>query len=119
MKDQEEKELNGEVTPNAEESPVKPGSEANGEERAGSSEPTAEGQDGVPPSSVTDGGPDGEVTTKEPHPCEIAQGALGQVKAKVEVCKDESIGKSFSCDGLLNAHYVFAAVGRSHQAVFH
>ncbi len=102
MKEQEERELNGEVTLNAEESPVKPGQEANGEERAGRSDATAEEQDDVPPSSLTDGGLDREVTNensaqaKESQPCDTAQGALGQVKAKVEVCKDESIGKGFS-----------------------
>uniref|UniRef100_A0A665X2B3 Microprocessor complex subunit DGCR8 n=1 Tax=Echeneis naucrates TaxID=173247 RepID=A0A665X2B3_ECHNA len=70
MKEQEERELNGEVTPNADESPLKPTQETNGEESgtAGSS-----------------------VQGKECQPCDTAQGALGQVKAKVEVCKDESI----------------------------
>uniref|UniRef100_A0A7N6APN3 Microprocessor complex subunit DGCR8 n=1 Tax=Anabas testudineus TaxID=64144 RepID=A0A7N6APN3_ANATE len=67
MKEQEERELNGEVTPNAEGSPVKPAEETTGEERAGN------------------------LQAKESQPCDTAQGALGQVKAKVEVCKDESI----------------------------
>lgn len=102
MKEQEEKELNGEVTLNAQESQVKPDEEANGEEKAGKSEATAEEQDGVPPSGLTDGGPDGEGTTnniqraKEFQHFDTAQGALGQVRAKVEVCKDESIGKNCS-----------------------
>ncbi|XP_070689240.1 microprocessor complex subunit DGCR8 [Pempheris klunzingeri] len=97
MKEQEEKELNGEVTTNAHLSPAKPGEEPNGEERAGTSKVTAEEQDGMPPSSLADGVPDGEGTsnnilqTKEPQPFDTAQGALGQVKAKVEVCKDESM----------------------------
>ncbi|KAG7241363.1 hypothetical protein INR49_025563 [Caranx melampygus] len=97
MKEQEERELNGDATPNAEESPVKPRQEANGEERAGKSDSAAEDHDGTSPSGLTDGGPDGEGTTdnsqqaKESQPCDTAQGALGQVKAKVEVCKDESI----------------------------
>lgn len=100
MKDQEERELNGEVTLNAEES-LKPSVEANGEDGVSNSEATAEEQDGIPTSSLTDSGPDKEGTTinslqgKEPQPCDTAQGALGQVKAKVEVCKDESIGKGF------------------------
>ncbi len=96
MKDQEEKELNGEVTPNAEEFPVKA---TNGEEGAGKSVATAEEQDGVAPPNLTDGDPDGEGNSlqgKESQPCDTAQGALGQVKAKVEVCKDESIGKGLS-----------------------
>lgn len=100
MKDLEEKELNGEATPNDVESPVKPADEVNGEQSAGKSDATAEEQDGVPPSSMTDGDPDVEATTNNSLQvkalCDIAHGALGQVKAKVEVCKDESIGKGFS-----------------------
>lgn len=102
MKEQEERELNGEVTPTAEGSPVKPGEETSGEERAGKSDASAEEHDSVPPSILTEGGPDGDGTTdnslqgKESQPCDTAQGALGQVKAKVEVCKDESIGRNFS-----------------------
>lgn len=97
MKDQEERELNGEVTLNAEEVPVKPCEEANSKEEAEKSDEMAEEPDSVPPSSVTDGSPDEEASTatslpgKESQPCDTAQGALGQVKAKVEVCKDESI----------------------------
>ncbi|XP_026177015.1 microprocessor complex subunit DGCR8 [Mastacembelus armatus] len=92
MKEQEERELNGEVTPNTEGSPTKSGEEANSEERAGKSDAAAGEHD-----DVTHGGPDGEGTTdnsqqvKESQLCDTAQGALGQVKAKVEVCKDESI----------------------------
>ena len=37
-----------------------------------------------------DAGPPDE---KDPLGAEAAPGALGQVKAKVEVCKDESVGK--------------------------
>ncbi|XP_037633098.1 microprocessor complex subunit DGCR8 [Sebastes umbrosus] len=98
MKDHEERELNGEVTPNVVKSPVKPSDEANGEEMAGKSDATAEEQDGVCPAGMTDGAPDAEVVIinnvpgKAPtHFFNVAQGALGQVKAKVEVCKDESI----------------------------
>ncbi|CAI5651115.1 unnamed protein product [Oreochromis niloticus] len=97
MKEQEERELNGEVVPDAEESVVKPAEEANGGEQAGTSDATAEDQDAMPPSSLLGEGQDGEGTTdnsiqnKVSLPCDSAQGALGQVKAKVEVCKDESI----------------------------
>lgn len=103
MKETEERELNGEVALNAHESPVKPSEEVNGEEGAGKLGATAEEQDQVPPPSLTDGGPDEKGTANnslpgtEPHSFDTAQGALGQVKAKVEVCKDESIGKSVSC----------------------
>lgn len=96
MKDQEERELNGEVAPNAEELPVKPGEQANGD--TGASKLGGAAGEGVSPPGGTDG-PDGEgaanssLLVKEPQPCDSAQGALGQVKAKVEVCKDESIGK--------------------------
>lgn len=99
MKEQEERELNGEVTTIAEEFPVKPSEEANGEEGAGKSGTTAEEQGNVAPSALTDGDPDGEgnnLQGKESQPCDTAQGALGQVKAKVEVCKDESIGEGMS-----------------------
>uniref|UniRef100_A0A668UDV7 Microprocessor complex subunit DGCR8 n=1 Tax=Oreochromis aureus TaxID=47969 RepID=A0A668UDV7_OREAU len=80
MKEQEERELNGEVVPDAEESVVKPAEEANGGEQAGTSDAT----DG-------EGTTDNSIQNKESLPCDSAQGALGQVKAKVEVCKDESI----------------------------
>ncbi|KAJ8263437.1 hypothetical protein COCON_G00158940 [Conger conger] len=98
MKDQEEREHNGEVTPVSEKSPAKPAEsmEVNGageepdstapEEPPGG--PSGEGED--PADGV--GGPREE--TAPPvvtHACETAQGALGQVKAKVEVCKDESV----------------------------
>lgn len=96
MKDQEERELNGEVAPSAEELPVKPGEQANGD--TGASKLGGAAGEGVSPPGLTDG-PDGEgaanssLLAKESQPCDSAQGALGQVKAKVEVCKDESIGK--------------------------
>lgn len=99
MKEQEEKEVNGEATPSTDESPVKPRQEANGEDGEGKPDAAAEDPDGVSPSALTDAGPDGEGAAdngrqaKESQPCDTAQGALGQVKAKVEVCKDESIGK--------------------------
>lgn len=99
-----ERELNGVVTPNAggsPDNPVNPGEETSGEGRAGKSDGSAEEHIDAPPSTVTEGD-NGEGTTnnslqcKESLPCDIAQGALGQVKAKVEVCKDESIGKGFT-----------------------
>lgn len=115
MKEQEERELNGDVPLNAEEFPVKASVEANGDEGADKSGAAA--GDDIPPSSQT--GPDGEDTAndslqaKEAQPCDTAQGALGQVKAKVEVCKDESIGKGVSCyftsdRRLKNRFFVFA-----------
>ncbi|KAL6114657.1 dgcr8 [Pungitius sinensis] len=109
MKDNEERELNGEVTPMSEEAPVKPSYEANGEEMVDKSDATGEEVDCFPPPVVADTVPNGEgdeeeeeeddaaatakrnQKLKDAHLCEIAHGALGQVKAKVEVCKDESI----------------------------
>lgn len=111
MKDQEERELNGEVTL-SEVSPVKqPGEGANDGEGAGRSDASGMEQDAIQPSSTTDGDPDGEGTTdnslqtKESQSFDTAQGALGQVKAKVEVCKDESIGKNFWSDRLMKSHF--------------
>ncbi|KAM9392201.1 microprocessor complex subunit DGCR8 isoform 2-T2 [Pholidichthys leucotaenia] len=82
MKQQEVRELNGETVPQAEVSPD------SGGEQGRKTDTTAEEQD-------ASAGQDEEGTTdeqsKESQPCDSAQGALGQVKAKVEVCKDESI----------------------------
>nr|XP_057928026.1 microprocessor complex subunit DGCR8 [Doryrhamphus excisus] len=97
MKEQEEKELNGEVALQAEESPVKPSEESNGGELAERSDDITGVQDAIPASCPADGGSGGDVTTnhtqsgKEAQPCDTAKGALGQVRAKVEVCKDESV----------------------------
>ncbi|KAM4616331.1 microprocessor complex subunit DGCR8 [Polymixia lowei] len=97
MKEQEERELNGEVTPNAEVSPVKVGEEADSAERTEEPDSTAQEQEDGPAPGQAEGGPDAEATSdprvqsKGTHACDTAQGALGQVKAKVEVCKDESI----------------------------
>ncbi|XP_061528961.1 microprocessor complex subunit DGCR8 [Phycodurus eques] len=97
MKEHDEKELNGNVDPQAEESPVKPRVEANGDDHVANSENTAEVHDNLPASSPANGDLEGEGITnhsqpiKEAQACDIAQGALGQVRAKVEVCKDESI----------------------------
>ncbi|XP_053725604.1 microprocessor complex subunit DGCR8 [Synchiropus splendidus] len=92
MKEQEEKEMNGEVT--STESPVKPSEESNGE--AESSDAAVQEQEAAPTSSNADEGSDvvdaaGVTKPKNTPAFETAQGALGQVKAKVEVCKDESI----------------------------
>lgn len=87
------------VTPVAEESPVKPCEEANGEEGADKPGSATQQQGGDPPSNVAEGGPEKDVVPvpslhpKGPLHWETAQGALGHVKAKVEVCKDESVGK--------------------------
>lgn len=107
MKDHEEREQNGEVTPNAEVSPVKPGEEADSVERP--DEPDSTAQEDPTTVGLGEGEVEAEIETglvtegtikgcpvlhgKMPHSCEMAQGALGQVRAKVEVCKDESIGK--------------------------
>lgn len=98
MKDQEEKELNGEVALNAEEGPVKSDEQANGDMEA--SRLGASTGEGVSPSGPTNDGPNGESAAnnslqgkESTQSFDTAQGALGQVKAKVEVCKDESIGK--------------------------
>uniref|UniRef100_A0A3B4BCL8 Microprocessor complex subunit DGCR8 n=1 Tax=Periophthalmus magnuspinnatus TaxID=409849 RepID=A0A3B4BCL8_9GOBI len=95
MKEQEEKELNGEMTQNAEESPVK-SSRLNNEAVMSSTEPLcpAHDADNIPSSSQPDsfdGEAEANSQSKDPQACDSAQGALGQVKAKVEVCKDESI----------------------------
>lgn len=97
MKDHEERELNGEVALNTEEVQDKTDEQTNGDVEA--SRLGATTGEGVSPSGPTDDGPNGESAAnnslqgKESQPCDTAQGALGQVKAKVEVCKDESIGK--------------------------
>ncbi|XP_036383906.1 microprocessor complex subunit DGCR8 [Megalops cyprinoides] len=95
MKEQEEREQNGEVTPNPETSPVKPGEGVELIERADEPDSTAPEESAV--GGLGDPG-EGPGVAPEPHPdkeepqaCETAQGALGQVKAKVEVCKDESV----------------------------
>lgn len=108
MKTQEEKELNGEVTPNAEVSPTKAADEATDAAAVAADniddavevmeEPDSTAQeDGAPEELEKEGVQAKDVLgafprTKEFPAFEGAQGALGQVKAKVEVCKDESIG---------------------------
>lgn len=86
MKAHEEREQNGEVTPNV--SPLKDGEETEPQETT--EEPDSTAPEGVGHESnpdTTDNRPDG----KDVQASETAQGALGQVKAKVEVCKDESV----------------------------
>ncbi|KAF5910485.1 hypothetical protein HPG69_006130 [Diceros bicornis minor] len=78
MKDNEEREQNSELAPSGEVSPVKPLSRS-AELEFPLEEPNSMGADSGPPDE------------KDPLGAEAAPGALGQVKAKVEVCKDESV----------------------------
>uniref|UniRef100_A0A8C7UXB5 Microprocessor complex subunit DGCR8 n=1 Tax=Oncorhynchus mykiss TaxID=8022 RepID=A0A8C7UXB5_ONCMY len=87
MKDHEERQQNGEVTPNAEVSPVKPGEEADSLERPDEPDSTAQED----PTTVTGLVIEGTIERCPVPHGKMAQGALGQVRAKVEVCKDESI----------------------------
>uniref|UniRef100_A0A8C2IM76 DGCR8 microprocessor complex subunit n=1 Tax=Cyprinus carpio TaxID=7962 RepID=A0A8C2IM76_CYPCA len=95
MKDQEEREQNGEVTPTAEVSPVKSGDEGVTLERAdepdstATEEPTGRATSEDPELDLME--PGGSSEGKDSQANDTAQGALGQVKAKVEVCKDESV----------------------------
>lgn len=92
MKEQEEREQNGEVTPNV--SPVKDGEE--GEAQEITEEPDSTAPEGACDESNLDT-MDNQPEGKDSQGGEMAQGALGQVKAKVEVCKDESVGKTLKC----------------------
>ncbi|NXE36541.1 DGCR8 protein, partial [Ptilorrhoa leucosticta] len=78
MKENEEREQNNDITPNGEVSPVK--------HLDKSSELDCQTEE--PDSTAADSGP---LDDKDPSVGDAAQGALGQVKAKVEVCKDESV----------------------------
>ncbi|NXK85839.1 DGCR8 protein, partial [Formicarius rufipectus] len=78
MKENEEREQNNDITPNGEVSPVK--------HLDKSSELDCQTEE--PDSTAADSGP---LDDKDPAGGDAAQGALGQVKAKVEVCKDESV----------------------------
>ncbi|EPY90153.1 microprocessor complex subunit DGCR8-like isoform 2 [Camelus ferus] len=78
MKDNEEREQSSELASGGEVSPAKPPS------RSAELEPPPE----EPDSLGADSGPPDE---KDALGAEAAPGALGQVKAKVEVCKDESV----------------------------
>lgn len=79
MKENEEREQNNDITPNGEVSPIK--------HLDKSSELDCQTEE--PDSTAADSGP---LDDKDPSGGDAAQGALGQVKAKVEVCKDESVG---------------------------
>lgn len=80
MKENEEREQNNDITPNGEVSPIKPIDKSL----------ELDCQTEEPDSTAADSG-----TVDERDSCggDAAQGALGQVKAKVEVCKDESVGE--------------------------
>ncbi|XP_037679491.1 microprocessor complex subunit DGCR8 isoform X2 [Choloepus didactylus] len=78
MKDNEEREQSSGLVPSGEGSPVKPLSRS-AELDFPLEEPDPTGADAGPPDE------------KDPLGAEAAPGALGQVKAKVEVCKDESV----------------------------
>uniref|UniRef100_W5LDN4 Microprocessor complex subunit DGCR8 n=1 Tax=Astyanax mexicanus TaxID=7994 RepID=W5LDN4_ASTMX len=89
MKEQEEREQNGEVTPNTV-SPLKAG-DPESEALENAKEPDSTAQEEVSTSGQhEEPGPD-TTGPAEAQGSETAQGALGQVKAKVEVCKDESV----------------------------
>ncbi|KAJ8380209.1 hypothetical protein SKAU_G00009870 [Synaphobranchus kaupii] len=92
MKDQEEREQNGEVTPNPETSPLKPveGMEVNeGADEPDSTAPEESAPKG-PPEEPGSARAEPAVVAVCPH-FDMAHSALGQVRAKVEVCKDESV----------------------------
>uniref|UniRef100_A0A8D0H755 DGCR8 microprocessor complex subunit n=1 Tax=Sphenodon punctatus TaxID=8508 RepID=A0A8D0H755_SPHPU len=78
MKENEEREQNNDITPNGEVSPIKHIDK--------SSELDCQTEE--PDSTAADSGP---LDEREPVMGDAPQGALGQVKAKVEVCKDESV----------------------------
>uniref|UniRef100_A0A8C3YGE7 DGCR8 microprocessor complex subunit n=1 Tax=Catagonus wagneri TaxID=51154 RepID=A0A8C3YGE7_9CETA len=78
MKDSEEREQNRELAPGGEVSPAKPPGRS-AELELPLEEPDSLGADSGPPDE------------KDTLGAETAPGALGQVKAKVEVCKDESV----------------------------
>uniref|UniRef100_A0A2I3LRS1 DGCR8 microprocessor complex subunit n=1 Tax=Papio anubis TaxID=9555 RepID=A0A2I3LRS1_PAPAN len=78
MKDNEEREQSSDLIPSGDVSPVKPLSRS-AELEFPLDEPDSMGADPGPPDE------------KDPLGAEAAPGALGQVKAKVEVCKDESV----------------------------
>ncbi|XP_062399064.1 microprocessor complex subunit DGCR8 [Sardina pilchardus] len=95
MKEHEEREQNGEVIANSRSTPLKPVEEGDLLERADEPDSTAP-EESTANAAEDPTQPSGEATeaqpdVKEPVVHEMAQGALGQVRAKVEVCKDESI----------------------------
>ncbi|XP_020665557.2 microprocessor complex subunit DGCR8 [Pogona vitticeps] len=78
MKENEEREQNNDITPNGEVSPVKLLDKS----------VELDCQTEEPDSTAADSG---TLEERDPSGGDAAQGALGQVKAKVEVCKDESV----------------------------
>ncbi|XP_066465893.1 microprocessor complex subunit DGCR8 [Tiliqua scincoides] len=78
MKENEEREQNNDITPNGEVSPIKLMDKSS----------ELECQTEEPDSTLADSG---TLDEREASGGDAAQGALGQVKAKVEVCKDESV----------------------------
>ncbi|RVE68522.1 hypothetical protein OJAV_G00093520 [Oryzias javanicus] len=85
MREQEEKDLKEELTSTTEQLPAKLDEQGSGEEAKSLDEQDAAA------AVVDDLTSEPSQQSKETHPFDTAQGALGQVKAKVEVCKDESI----------------------------
>ncbi|XP_073168405.1 microprocessor complex subunit DGCR8 isoform X3 [Lepidochelys kempii] len=81
MKDNEEREQNNDITPNGEVSPIKHIDKSS----------DLDCQTEEPDSTAADSGP---LDEREPSGGDAAPGALGQVKAKVEVCKDESVARA-------------------------
>ncbi|XP_013907294.1 PREDICTED: microprocessor complex subunit DGCR8 [Thamnophis sirtalis] len=78
MRENEEREQSNDITPNGEVSPVKLMDKSL----------ELDCQTEEPDSTAADSG---TLDEKDPSGGDAAQGALGQVKAKVEVCKDESV----------------------------
>ncbi|XP_070618828.1 microprocessor complex subunit DGCR8 [Erythrolamprus reginae] len=78
MRENEEREQSNDITPNGEVSPVKLTDKSL----------ELDCQTEEPDSTAADSG---TLDEKDPSGGDAAQGALGQVKAKVEVCKDESV----------------------------
>ncbi|KAG8146315.1 hypothetical protein E2320_012673 [Naja naja] len=78
MRENEEREQSNDITPNREVSPVKLMEKSL----------ELDSQTEEPDSTAADSG---TLDEKDPTGGDAAQGALGQVKAKVEVCKDESV----------------------------
>ncbi|XP_026887035.2 LOW QUALITY PROTEIN: microprocessor complex subunit DGCR8 [Electrophorus electricus] len=91
MKEQEERELNGELSPTVEVSPLKPREEGHLLDRVEEPDSTAPEESSVGDPSVDLVLDPAGAACARPEGSETAQGPLGQVKAKVEVCKDESV----------------------------
>ncbi|XP_076126879.1 microprocessor complex subunit DGCR8 [Alosa pseudoharengus] len=95
MKEHEEREQNGDVIANSRGSPLKPVEDGDLPERVDEPDSTAPEESTAKaaddPTLVSGEATEAQPDVKEPQVHEMAQGALGQVRAKVEVCKDESI----------------------------